>query len=88
VSTYIPERLKAQIEECDRIFYRPLAKDTFARGREKVKGKRGKGFILPFSLNLYPFSDFCKKSYDVESLTFYPSGSNIAPLSSEKVLLF
>jgi hypothetical protein len=41
---------------------RPLAKDTFARGREKVKGKRGKGFILPFSLNLYPFSDFCKKS--------------------------
>ncbi len=26
--------------------------------------------------------------YDVESLTFYPNGSNIAPLSSEKVLLF
>jgi hypothetical protein len=48
--------------ERGREWIRPLAKVSFARGREKVKGKRGKGFILPFSLNLYPFSDFCKKS--------------------------
>jgi len=32
-----------------------LAKDTFARGREKEKS-------IPFPFNLSPFPDFCKKS--------------------------
>jgi hypothetical protein len=42
---------------CEKItFSRPLAKDTFARGGEKVKGQREKEYLTPFPLSLFPTS--------------------------------